>query len=688
MTATDQGEWLLVITRSDEHQIRSTLRDEPSITVTELSPDDDIEAWLDSPPTAWDDRLTSEGTDAATRPEPAETPDGVVVALDRPAVIQATLDRLSAVLPSVPTIVAPVNGCERVAVAALRGGATEYIRSESDDTMLDRILTTVRSASEDTGHTSGRRSADGSNVLRSFVDELPDEAFIISEDGTYLDVSVRDEASELYTLSPADLIGSTLDDAFPDATARRLQSCLDRAVRTGETQSIEYETDTTDGRRCFEARVVPIGGDLQGSRSVLWLARDSTERTRRVRALQFHRDRLETLNRINAVVREVIETMVEAPTRDAIEREVCRQLVDSELYCGSWVAELSGDRSLVYRTGAGAATTVLETVSELTPDRQPTIRRAVETGAVQTVTGVAAAEEFPDELQEAADADDVAALIAVPISYEETTYGVLTVLASREDAFTEREQAEFQLLGETIGFTIQAVKNRQLLRANTVVELEFRICGGDTFSFDLSTAYDCTCRLEWTGTTTDGKSLQYVTVEGLDAETVLAEAQAHDSTRTCRLIQDGTNRCTIELELSSAGLQTLTNHGATIRELTVEEGVGSCLVEVPQDADVRGITEALTAVFENTDLVARRTVNRPVRTASERRARILDQVTDRQLTTLQLAYYSGFFDWPRESTGEEIAETMDIAAPTMHQHLRKGLKTVLGEILEDRDEAE
>ncbi|WP_247004957.1 bacterio-opsin activator domain-containing protein [Halosolutus gelatinilyticus] len=402
----------------------------------------------------------------------------------------------------------------------------------------------------------------------------------------------------------------------------------------------------------------------------------------RSRESSSRRTHFETLTEINAVVRDVIETLVEAPTREAIEREVCDRLAESELYCGAWIAGRTGDRRLAYRIGAGRAEATLDRVTDVGAETLPTVRRAVATDAVQADPCSPGADATPEPLSDAIRADGVRSILAVPISYDSATYGVLTVFTSRCDDFSGSEQAGFRLLGETIGFTIQAVKNRQLLFADTVVELEFRIDGGETFSFDLSSAYDCRCSLEWAGTTASGRSFQFVTVEGLDGETVLAEARDHESVEECRLIRDGMGRCTIEMRLSESGVRTLANHGATIRDVTVEDGVGACVVEVPQDAPVREIAEALTAVYENTELVARRQIDRPVRTAAERRNRIVDQLTERQHTTLRLAYYGGFFDWPRESTGEEIAEAMDVSPPTMHQHLRKGLKTVLGEFFE------
>ncbi|WP_049923668.1 bacterio-opsin activator domain-containing protein [Halopiger djelfimassiliensis] len=619
------------------------------------------------------DRSGSEPPDDGESTPRVRRPNGVVFELEQPAVLRDLLECVHEVSPELPTVVTPPDGSESLAAAAVRGDATEYVPSESDGA-VDRIASTIRSVDR-----NGRPYREYHRIL---ANELPDEAFLISEDGTYLEAKVRHDSADLYTTSADELTGHRIDDAFPDDVAATLQECIDRAIRTGEIQTIEYGAQTTKGQRRYEARVVPVDRRIDGQRAVVWLARDITERAKRERELRVRQAQLETLNRINAVVRQVIETLVEAPTRDAIERDVCAELVDSELYCGSWIAEQTGDGDLTYRTGAGEAETYLERVHEIDVDHERPIQRAARTGTIQTANRILETEPLPEPLQEAAREDDVRAAMAVPIAYEDATYGVLTVLAGREDAFSDSEQEGFDLLGETMGFSIMAVKNRQLLFADTVVELEFRIDGGETFSFDLSEEYDCTCSLEWAGTTVNGRHFQYVTIEGVDGETVLTKATDHESIEECRLIHDGTDRCTVEMRLHESGVRTLANHGATIRDVTVESGIGTCLVEVPQDSNIREIAEALSSVYERTELTARREVDRPVHTAAERRNRILDELTERQLTTLRLAYYGGFFDWPRESTGEEIADAMDVSPPTMHQHLRKGLKAVLSEFFE------
>ncbi|MCU4741362.1 bacterio-opsin activator domain-containing protein [Natronoglomus mannanivorans] len=633
-------------------------------------------------------------------------PDVVVVETGDRERLTTHLETVEEHFPAVPIIVAPPaeRGSEGLAAAAVRAGVTDYVPFEGN--LVERVRTTLRVRERENGSEDGRPDSDekqdhttstgtDSEYLRVLAETLPDEAFVIDENGEYLEARVRSDSAHLYTVPAEDLPGSTLQEAFPSETATELLDCVSRSLETGDVQTVEYVTETTAGDRLYEGRVVPIDEPVDGRPAVVWLARDVTERARRERELRRRRDHLETINQINDVVRRVVHTLVEAPTRDDIERKVCDQIVGSGLYCGAWVGEPTSEESLDYRTGSGSATSFLEAVDETTAgDHGRLLERAVETGDVQTVTGLldpdpeSESESESDELatphQSAVREDEIRSAVAVPITHDGTVYGVLNVVARRDDAFSESEQAAFQLLGETIGFAINAVKNRRLLFADAAIELEFRIDGGDSFSMNLTERFDCACRLEWAGTTTGGKVYQYVTVEGIGGETVLDRAAGDDSIEECRLIHDGGDRCTVEIRLSKSVVRSLTNRGATIRDVTVRDGVATTVVEIPRDADVRRFVDVVQTIYERAELTARREVDRPVHTATERRERILDSLTDRQFTALRLAYYAGYFDWPRGSTGEEIAETMDVSPPTMHQHLRKAQHELLSEFFEER----
>jgi len=65
------------------------------------------------------------------------------------------------------------------------------------------------------------------------------------------------------------------------------------------------------------------------------------------------------------------------------------------------------------------------------------------------------------------------------------------------------------------------------------------------------------------------------------------------------------------------------------------------------------------------------------------RAAFEELLTERQQEVLRTAYLSGFFDWPRETTGEEVAEMLDITQPTVNRHLRVSERKLLDLLLED-----
>ena len=604
----------------------------------------------------------------------------VVASVREPGALERVVSDVRSREATVPIVVAPPSDSDRLAAAAARSDADGYAPIGSDE------LTTAieRRRTDDGPNPDDSRDGIARSTLELIAESLPEEAFILDEDGTYMEASVRSDVSDLYTVGGDDLVGRTLFDAFDEPVASDLVECVRRAIETGDQQRIEYEADTTGGRLRWEGRVNPIEEPIDGRRAVVWLARDITERARREESLRQQRDQLETLNRINDVVRGVIDTLVEAPTRSEIEDGVCRRLVESDLYCGAWIGERTGDARIEPRTDAGAAERYFAALDddEIAADcgaisNGLSSGEAIVTNAVQEADGVA------PRVRAAAREDDVNSVIAVPIGHDGTVYGLLVVLARREDAFSERERNAFTLLGDTIGFAINAVMNRRLLFADTVVELELRIDDGDAFSFDVTSAYDCTVDLEWAGTTSGGLIHQYVTVDGLDGETAIAEARGHDSIESARLIREGDGECTLEFRLSESGVRTLTNYGTRVQSASVADGTATVLVEAPRDVDVRRLLETFRQVYPNARLVARREVDREVDTAAERRKRIAETLTDRQLTALRLAYYGGYFDWPRGTTGEEIAEKMEISPPTMHQHLRSALSHLLTEFFEE-----
>ena len=94
--------------------------------------------------------------------------------------------------------------------------------------------------------------------------------FRLHRDGTYLEFA--GDLSRLATPA-AELLGANMYEILPSEVSATLMGCVERALETGQQQTVEYRLRTYGGEDCqFEARVVRAAGD-----EVVTIVRDVTE---------------------------------------------------------------------------------------------------------------------------------------------------------------------------------------------------------------------------------------------------------------------------------------------------------------------------------------------------------------------------------------------------------------------------
>jgi len=106
--------------------------------------------------------------------------------------------------------------------------------------------------------------------LRALFAAMSELIIVLDASGRYLKVAPTN-LSLLYK-PPEELIGKTLSEMFPPATADRFIHCIQSALNTKQTVSIEYTLPIRDREICFAASISPLSED-----SVIWVARDITE---------------------------------------------------------------------------------------------------------------------------------------------------------------------------------------------------------------------------------------------------------------------------------------------------------------------------------------------------------------------------------------------------------------------------
>lgn len=177
----------------------------------------------------------------------------------------------------------------------------------------------------------------------------------------------------------------------------------------------------------------------------------------------------------------------------------------------------------------------------------------------------------------------------------------------------------------------------------------------------------------------DGTHLQYWELTHTDPETVIETVVQFPTTLDARLLSTVGDTHRIEVLGGSRSLFAVFDEfdGTTRSAVYDEDGV-RVVAEFPLDVETDAVVEAVHDVYPDLDVVESQTVG----TVNLFRRHVEDRLTDRQLTALRLAYFGGYYEQPRVSTGAELAERMDISKQAFHEHLRKAYVTVFSILLE------
>jgi predicted DNA binding protein len=494
----------------------------------------------------------------------------------------------------------------------------------------------------------------------------------VAADGTVQ--AVNDTAAGLLTLDSA-ATDRPIETVFPDSVEASVPRAFDG--EDIEEQSVEEYYPGLD--RWLAVSIVP------GETRVTVYLQDVTGRHRTERELADRETDLNRVSIINRLISEVLAELVDASTREEIAATICERLGETDIYEFAWVGEREvGTDEVVVRAGAGTTGRTFAAIEDCldggtgVPERQ-----AMETARPVIVQPIGEDESVPESIRRAAFADGLQSLLAIPLSYGASVYGVVGVYAADQDAFSERERASFETLGEMAGFAINAARNRTLLLSDTVVEVTLGV-GTDEPLPAAAAAHDATLTLD--GLVTQDEELRcYLAVEAADPETVARACADREGVGPTRVVADHGDAGTIEATLSTETLLgRLVSLGVTVESATFADG-GEVVVELPPEEDVRRIAETVTRSHD-ADVRAKREREREVTTAREFRDELSERLTERQANALQTAFFADYFESPRGSNAEEVAESLGITGPTLLHHLRAGQRKLLAEFLDADNE--
>ncbi|RXK47749.1 helix-turn-helix domain-containing protein [Halorientalis pallida] len=179
----------------------------------------------------------------------------------------------------------------------------------------------------------------------------------------------------------------------------------------------------------------------------------------------------------------------------------------------------------------------------------------------------------------------------------------------------------------------------------------------------------------------DGSVLKYITGRGISAKELIDVFDQLYGVKNTRLLQSCAGECRVEVHVEAPTMSLVfAELGGQVKSLFQTNGAAGPLLtaEVPGDVEPRTAVQAAQKVYPDIRLESQELQYSP---------RLLydiveDVLTERQFTSLRTAYYAGYFEKPRKSTGDELAERLGITRQTFNQHLRLAEETVLEQLFD------
>ena len=566
-------------------------------------------------------------------------------------------------------------------------------------------------ASADTRVEDGSKTAAAStdaideSLKTRTMDEAPVGITVADATGPDMPLVYVNAAFERITGYPPDYaVGRNCRFLQGDATREEPIAEMRAAIEAGEATSVELRNYRRDGELFWnEVTIAPLrnaAGDIThyvGFQHEITrrkqAERAATERAARIERERSAQERL--LQRLDGVVADVTEVVTRAESRTDLEHAVVERI--KETYAGAWIGTYDPSENVVVPTETAV------TLDRPVEDRRFRVggdtdedecgvddrdRRADRDGAEHgsgteaAVAGAVSDRWVRIESMAGGGTGGLTAAAAVPLHYGNAVYGAIGVYTRADNGFDSHERAVLTALGRTVATGINAIESQRTLQGEGVVELRFEI--GDHPLVGLASALGC--RLSYAGGLGDRRhpSMLFEVAEearSLDPEAV--RSAAGEDIDVHGVMDAGGEGPVVELSIIDSTFRSLlTDYGGELLDLSVTEHFLRVTVELGQENLAQSLADAVDAAFERAELASYRRRQHRAETQRGFLADLKSELTDRQHAALVRAYTAGYFEWPHDTSGDEIAETMGISRSTFHQHLRAAERKLAGAVVD------
>jgi PAS domain S-box-containing protein len=380
--------------------------------------------------------------------------------------------------------------------------------------------------------------------------------------------------------------------------------------------------------------------------------------------IQSYQDQLDDIQTLLTVTQESTELLRESDTRAELESALCELITEQECVTFAWIGRQSpDDTALTPQVWAGSEDGYLDTVS-FEQTTEPAVR-ATDTGDVETISNVTEQVHDSPWAREALDRG-YQSILAVPLSYDGEQFGTLAVYCSEPEAFSEQATSVATHVGETIAFGLDA---RHSGLDGETTEMLVSLGQTDTALNQIAALADE--HVSYREISSDGATVPVLcrlsdppVSQILELETTL------DTVESINHVECGEwdlFRVTVSGETVATVLRDC---GTTPRALIATPTDTKASVGLPPEINRDDVLDSLQARYPGTTLVDRQNHDTDVH------RELNNRLTTRQLEVLLTAYESGYFESPRTTTSEGVAQFLGVSQPTVTNHLREAQRRI------------
>ena len=576
--------------------------------------------------------------------------------------------------PGLPVVLFTDSDEEEITERAFDNGVSRFLRKNGAES-LRQLNTEVTDLTVNRSATVHKEEIEEHRPTPEDISRAVHEApiGITMSDPTLADnplVFVNEAWSELTGYDEGDMLGRNPRILQGPETDPDNVDELATAIEDEEPVTVEIRNYRNDGTPFWnELTVAPIYDDDGELVHYVGFQNDVTDRKAAERLAKGRAEKLAAertvlqriLSRVNGLLSEITRILVEENERATIEQQVCEEIVSSKSYVASWIGTMNpADTKLQLSTQTGAISGIQSPVEiESMPNA---VEDALELGSVRVCT------VGSDERGRLAP-DSVGArrLAIVPLVYQQKRYGLLGVYADSDDALDSREVELFESIGQMIASGLNAAETARMLTTANVLELEFEIYDE---TFPLSRFADVIgTDVEFVGLVRDNGYEIYVRTTRMNGNP--ADLLSLPRVENIRRVSETDEGYTFAAEVNTKEpFDQLGDYGASVVNITAEPTQATLSLELPLKYNTRSVLELLESLYDRVELKAKHERDGHEETTHEFAAAVNERLTDRQQAALETAHLNGYFEWPRQVDGEEVAETMGITRQTFHQHLR------------------